>query len=171
MNGGLFPELDEASVAQLQMAMADGRLTAQALVEMFLARIEAPVRETAASDGLGPVISGAAGAHSHGAIRHSHDRLAGPHLHCMHCGSDSRLCLDNLHHAEGPIPVRESNAQAEPNAFVGAVNAMLDGRRSPVTTGRARALLWQQEQAQAGHSRTGQGGKGEGAAWERAVFG
>ena len=41
MNGGPFPELDEASVAQLQTAMADGRLTAQALVEMFLARIEA----------------------------------------------------------------------------------------------------------------------------------
>ena len=41
MNGGPLPELDEASIAQLQAAMADGRLTAQALVEMFLARIEA----------------------------------------------------------------------------------------------------------------------------------
>jgi hypothetical protein len=41
MNGGPFPELDEASVAQLQTAMADGRLAAQVLVEMFLARIEA----------------------------------------------------------------------------------------------------------------------------------
>ena len=37
MNGGPLPELDEASIAQLQAAMADGRLTAQALVEMFLA--------------------------------------------------------------------------------------------------------------------------------------
>ena len=41
MNGGPFPELDEASMAQLQTAMAGGRLTAQALIEMFLARIEA----------------------------------------------------------------------------------------------------------------------------------
>ena len=39
--GGPFPELDGASIAQLQEAMAAGRLTAQALVEMYLARIEA----------------------------------------------------------------------------------------------------------------------------------
>jgi amidase len=39
--GGPFPELDGASIAHLQAAMADGRLTARALVEMFLARIAA----------------------------------------------------------------------------------------------------------------------------------
>ena len=41
MDGGPFPELDEARIAQLQAAMADGSLTVQALVKRFVVRTKA----------------------------------------------------------------------------------------------------------------------------------
>lgn len=55
---------------------------------------------------LGNVITGA---HSHGSVRHTHDRLPSAHLHCPSCGSDTRLCLENPHHEPGAIPARESD--------------------------------------------------------------
>ncbi|WIG57597.1 MAG: putative secreted amidase [Ktedonobacterales bacterium] len=40
-NSAPFPELETAAIASLQAAMTDGQLSARALVEMYLARIEA----------------------------------------------------------------------------------------------------------------------------------
>ena len=119
----------------------------------------ATVRESSVHP-LGRVISGA---HSHGSVRHTHDRLPGDHLHCMHCGGDSRLCLDNPHHAEGVIPTREANTAAESSPWVEAMNAIYDGRTSSITPAQAMGQMWQQEHA-------GQGGKQLGAAFERAIL-
>ena len=54
----------------------------------------------------------------------------------MHCGGDSRLCLDNPHHAEGPIPVRESDSGASRNFFAEAMERVFDGEAS-------RPLRWE----------------------------
>jgi hypothetical protein len=88
----------EASTARWGQAVAD------ALVG------PAPVRESVHP--LGQVISGA---HSHGSVRHSHDRLPDAHLHCPTCGSDSRLCIESGHHEVGATPARE--ADTFPQAF------------------------------------------------------
>lgn len=45
MDGEPFPDLDAASIVQLQADMSAGRLTARALVEMYLARIAALDRD------------------------------------------------------------------------------------------------------------------------------
>jgi hypothetical protein len=82
-----------------------------------------PVRESSVHP-LGRVISGA---HSHGSVRHTHDRLPGDHLHCMHCGGDSRLCLENPHHAEGATPARESKAASEGNPSIEGVELLFEG--------------------------------------------
>jgi hypothetical protein len=103
----------------------------------------APVRESVHT--LGKVMSGP---HSHGSVRHTHDRLPGDHLHCMHCGGDSRLCLDNPHHAEGAVPAREANS----NPWIEGVERMFDGEPSrPVRYEDILALeqSWQQSRAAA----------------------
>jgi hypothetical protein len=54
-------------------------------------------------------------------------------------------------------------------AFSDAMGAIYDGKTSAITPARARADLWRLEQA--GRRRSGQSGKDDGAAWERAIFG
>jgi hypothetical protein len=109
------------------------------------------------------------GAHSHGSVRHSHDRLPGDHLHCPTCGSDTRLCIESGHHEPGAVPAREANAAARSNPWVASMEAVFEGKPAPITAGRALALQWRDEHA--GQTRSGQAQTRLGTAWEAALFG
>jgi hypothetical protein len=141
---------------------ASGRAVGSALEGAIFGQ-GTPVRE--AVHPLGRVITGP---HSHGSVRHSHPRLPLDHLHCPSCGGDSRLCLDNPHHEPGAIPARESNAAADTNPWVAAMNGIYDGRPSRITPGQAMGELWQLEQA--GQQGSEHGSKHLATGFERLLF-